>query len=293
MSKDTWIAVTGASGFVGSHIAMALKSNGYKVLSLSRTEPKTSVDQHITVDISDALAMERIAVDMPDLVSVVHVAASLKQDETAIKTNVLGTYNVLKYLGQRTGNISNISSLPIIGFPQEEIISEQHKVEPQTLYHLTKYQAELFFELPEFNDLNITNLRFASPIGTGMPINVITSVFIAKCLKNETISINGKGERVMNYIDTRDIANAVICTIKKPTISGLFLLNGTSISNIDLAWLCVKITNSNSEVKFSGAEDFQDSHKWIIDGSKVEKELGFVACIPLEQSISDIADSMR
>jgi UDP-glucose 4-epimerase len=290
---NKWVAVTGVSGFVGSHVAHALKSKGYKVLSLSRTAPSTPVDKHITLDISDCLAMERITADLPALICVVHVAASKKQDESAITANVLGTYNVLKHLGKRARNICNISSAPIIGVPEEEPITEQHPVKPLSLYHLTKYQAEMLCELPEFQELNISHLRFASPIGVGMPINVITSVFIANCLSNTPVSINGKGERVMNYIDTRDVANAVVLAVKKPAVSGLFLLNGTSISNIDLARLCVKVTNSQSEIKFTGVPDSQDSHKWIIDGSKAEKELGFVARIPLEQSISDIAESIR
>ena len=229
---NKWVAVTGVSGFVGSHVAHALKSKGYRVLSLSRTVPSSPVDKHITLDISDCMAMERITAGLPELSCVVHVAASKKQDESAITANVLGAYNVLKHLGKHTGNICNISSIPIIGVPEEEVITEQHSVKPLSLYHLTKYQAEMLCELPEFRELNISHLRFASPIGVGMPMNVITSVFIANCLKNNPISINRKGERVMNYIDTRDIAEAVIFVIKKIKVSGLFLLNGTSISNI-------------------------------------------------------------
>jgi nucleoside-diphosphate-sugar epimerase len=293
LMNDNWVAITGASGFVGKYIATALREKGYKVMSLSRTTPDVPVDRHISVDISDGLAMAKITADMPHVQCAVHVAASKKQDESAITANVLGTYNVLKFLGQHARSICNISGVTIIGAPESPIITEQHIVKPQNLYHLTKYQAELLCDLPEFQGLNISTLRFASPIGPGMPKGLIVSAFVSNSLANNTLSINGKGERVMNYIDVRDIADAVIRAVERPNVSGLFLLNGTSISNLDLARLCISVTNSKSAIEFSGNDDSQDAHKWIIDGTKAATQLGFTARITLDQSLADIAESLR
>ena len=75
LMSDNWVAVTGVSGFVGSYIAHELKTNGYSVLSLSRTVPTTPVDKHIAVDISDGAAMAELIADLPQLRCVVNCAA--------------------------------------------------------------------------------------------------------------------------------------------------------------------------------------------------------------------------
>ncbi len=126
-----------------------------------------------------------------------------------------------------------------------------------------------------------------------MPNGLILSVFIINCLRNAPIRLIGKGNRVMNYIDARDIAKAVLCSVEHPDVSGLFLLNGTSISNIDLARLCINVINSKSVIEFSGDDDPQDAQRWIIDGSKAENLLGFTAQITVEQTIRDISESLR
>lgn len=82
-------------------------------------------------------------------------------------------------------------------------------------------------------------LRIPSPIGVGMNPTNFLSVLFDKCLSNQDIELFGQGLRIQNYIDVRDVAEAINQVIEYPN-SDLFLIAGSkSISNKDLAF-CVK-----------------------------------------------------
>lgn len=309
------VLVTGAGGFIGRYVADGLLSRGYEVAALvhkkssfpsgaGKTEkwmpgggfPYPAGNQLIVIeaDICKESMAGQVAHQVGKCEAVVHLAADLGRsgNSKAIQTNCLGTYHAI-CLAEYTmaSQFLYMSSIPVIGVPKYFPITEEHPVNPNTLYHITKYAGEqMVFQLCP-GGMEKTVLRIPSPIGVGMSGNNFLSVLLKKCRGQETIELFGEGERIQNYIDVRDISRAVLCSLSSGQ-EGLFLIAGKEgITNRALAELCKKLTKSSSEIIWGMREDPEEGNRWFISGKKAEEYLGFYPKYKLEESIGWINGS--
>lgn len=293
------IVVTGCNGFIGKNICEWLKKKGYKVIGIGQEDTfHKYIDQYIKSDISSSSFIDEIIAKIDACSVIVHTAAVLSKDnfnQALIEVNCIGALNVFKVATKiRCNLLINISGAPIIGFPMMHPISEEHFVSPRSLYHATKVMQEYIFNLAEIYGIRSVQLRVPSPIGTGMNPKTILSVFLENCLKNEPISILGKGSRRQNYIDVRDIATYVIKCIENQNVHGCYNIGvSDTISNLELAEMCKRISMSNSEIKFSGSEDPEEGVIWDYSTEKAIRELKFVPEYTLEDTIKLIIEKKR
>lgn len=190
-------------------------------------------------------------------------------------------------IARRTGcaKIIYISGIPIIGKPKVIPITEEHSIEPPSVYHASKIFGEYVFNLLVQEGINVINLRLPSPIGADMPAGKIFSVFVEKCLKNEDISLLGKGGRMQNYIDTDDIAQAIYRSISYNKSATFNIAANKSYSNLELATICKNVLSSNSNISFNGKEDLEEDCKWIVSIDKARREIDFEPIVSIEESI--------
>lgn len=290
------VLITGVTGFVGKAIAKRLASLSYQIIGIGRKD-SANVDFPIEYYRTDIVNLDDLScvIDAthPDII--VHCAAAISNDNLTkelIDANVRGTANLINIaIDYGVRKFVYISSLPIIGIPQECPITEEHSVYPRSTYHLTKYFGELLLENLA-KTMSYTILRLPSPVGVGMPNNKILTVFVSKCLKHENLTLLGRGERMQNYIDVRDIAKAVECSIELNAKGIYNIAAEQSYSNYELAKLCKSVLQSKSEILFDGVDADEDI-KWIYSTQKAQKYLHFSAVIPLEQTINDIANSLQ
>jgi dihydroflavonol-4-reductase len=140
------VLVTGASGFVGAHVARRLAERGDEVVGLSRSvpPPEARVAEHVAADLLDVEALRR-AVDGCD--AVVHVAALYAYDRRDAArmeaVNVEGTRAVLEAAGERRVVVTSSSATcgPVPGRPATEEDSPPDW-ELQVPYKRTKLAAE-------------------------------------------------------------------------------------------------------------------------------------------------------
>jgi len=285
------ILVTGASGFVGGAIVSELR-NGNHVVGIGRRNLPCRECGYHRADISDISSLEKILeIIRPDVI--VHAAAAIihdDRDRSLIDANVRGTANVLNF-ARMAGckKIIYISSAPIIGSPMEIPITEEHGVYPRSIYHLTKYFGEIL--LLNATDINVTVLRLPSPIGAGMPKNKILPAFISDCLSGSPIKLLGRGGRIQNYINVKDIGTAVMKAVFSEATGVYNVTYPKSYSNLELAQLCRRVLDSRSEIVFYG-EDSEEDMKWVYSCDKIRKELGFSPEVTIEESIREVAASI-
>ena len=94
--------------------------------------------------------------------------------------------------------------------------------------------------------------------------------------------------RQQNYVDVRDIARATILCLEK-NMSGLYNIAGKeSISNYELASLCIDRCNSRSRIEFNGTSDVEDDYKWIVSNEKANRNFGYDPTY----SVGDAIDSV-
>lgn len=292
------VVVTGANGFIGKYVVARLVKEGHKVIGIGRNEVECEFDNYhfCKVDIVNEESINVVFENFKGVDGIVHLAADLDMQGSSqtITTNCLGTFLLARKAVEKGMKFFiNISSIPVIGKPTIIPITEEHPTCPETLYHITKLTSEQIVNTLCNAHMRTYNLRISSPIGIGMSSKNFLSVIMNKCKKNESIEIYGQGTRVQNYIDVRDVAEAVLLAIKSER-HGLYLVAGqTSISNIELVKKCIHLLHSKSEIIVGQKADREEDNRWYISAEKISKELEFVPRYSLDDTISWINHSLE
>lgn len=289
------VFVTGGTGQVGSAIADHLANRGCHVITASRRQASTNrAAAHLSVNLGDGAALDRILGCVQPCEAIVHAAASLSHDlfdPTVSLTNCLGTQQIIKIAeAWRCRSIVYISSVPVIGRPQFHPITEEHPANPQSAYHASKLYGEQLVRLMENPKRSAVSLRLTSPAGPGTPANRILSVFVQRALQDQPLLLVGNGTRRQNYVDVRDVALAVEACLQKD-VSGVYNVAAReSISNYDLARICIEELKSSSTVGFSGTKDPDEGVLWDVSISKSERDLTYHPHCTIHDSIRAVAD---
>lgn len=298
-NKTRNILLTGSNGFVGQEIAKCIADEGH-IIGLGRKSENQCpyVDEYVSADLSKEGALDSLKGRKLDVI--IHAAANLNMaadDAKVIADNCLGTFYLTR-LAVETGcsRFLYISSLPVVGTPKPDetgMITEKNLPHPETVYHASKLMGEHLVSLLNRQGIQSTSLRIPSPVGVGMSAKTILSVFLQCSRNGETITLRGKGTRRQNYVDVRDIAQAVRKAIQAPDLSECYhIVAQRTVSNVELAKLCIQMSGSRSDIKFEG-QDSSDGVDWCADGSLAEKELGFVPQYTLEDTIAWMQSEMK
>ncbi|MFA6357063.1 MAG: NAD-dependent 4,6-dehydratase LegB [Candidatus Omnitrophota bacterium] len=261
------VLVTGAGGFIGSHLAEKLSSSGYRVKAFVHYNSKNSwgwldaskCKERIEVISGDIRDADIVRYAMRDVEIVFHLAAligipySYHSPEAYVDTNIKGTLNILqaaKDLGVKKTVITSTSE--IYGTAQFVPITEAHPINPQSPYAATKSAADLL-ALSFYRSFNL-------PVAIVRPFNTYGPRQSARAVIPTIITqiLNGKKKIKLGVISpTRDLTyvedtvNGFICAGKCPKSVGEIINLGThsEISIGDLARLISKYLNKNIEIE--------------------------------------------
>ena len=194
------ILVTGASGFIGSHLVKKLAANpAYKVSVLTRNHGSISPtkDPNVTVvecDILDSNRLKSIGGIAPDVV--IHLAAikeHFKSKGTIFSTNVEGTKNLLERFRQVKQFI----------FASSTLVSSSSDA-----YSESKRQCEAIIKE---SGVNYTILRIAPVFGAGDRTNLTRLIELIR--DGKTIPIPGDGKQMIQPTHVDDVVKAMESSI--------------------------------------------------------------------------------
>lgn len=289
------ILITGVNGFIGKALVSYLSKENMIIYGTGLEEKflgKESINYIQSNLGSDEFLKEFKEVKKIDII--IHCAAIIdysNHNSNLIKVNCYGIFNIIELAKlTNTQKIIYISSIQIVK-KNNNILTEKETLDPPTLYHTTKIFGEQY--LKNIKDIEKFILRISSPVGKGMPKDKILSTFVKKSYFNEKIRILGRGKRVQNYINVKDIAEVIRKIIVEEREEGVYnIASPTSISNFELAKLCKKTLNSTSEIYFEGV-DKEENDIWNIDISKAKEKLNFLPKISLEETILEISEGNK
>ena len=227
------ILVTGAAGFIGSHLAHRLLDRGDEVIGvdnlndyydvrlkhdrLARLEPRDGFSCH-RIDVADREAMASVFSES-GVERVVHLAAqagvrySLENPHAYVDSNLVGFVNVLE--GCRHNNVEHLayaSSSSVYGSNRTVPFSVHHNVDhPISLYAATKKANELMAHTySHLFGLPTTGLRFFTVYGPWGRPDMALFLFTEAILAGRPIDVfnNGQMRRDFTYVD--DIVEGVI-----------------------------------------------------------------------------------
>ena len=213
------ILVTGAGGFIGSHLVETLVKNGSKVKAFVRYNSRNSwgwlensqYKNSIEVISGDIRDSDIVRNAMRDVDTVFHLAAligipySYVSPEAYVETNIKGTLNVLQAaLDTGVRKVIHTSTSEIYGTAEFVPIHEKHPVNPQSPYAASKSAAD-FLSLSFFRsfDLPVVIVRPFNTYGPRQSSRAVIPTIITQILSgNKTIKLGALDPtRDLSYVE--------------------------------------------------------------------------------------------
>lgn len=281
------VLVTGAAGFIGSHVCESLLEKGYEVIGTFHTtkEKIKHLENNknleiVKVDIANFEEVSKIFEDY-SLDGVFHVAAlhsptKIDSPFPFFEPNVGGTLNILEMC--RLKNVRKFVYSSTMSVYGKEItylpVDEKHPTNPHDFYSLTKLQGEEFCKLyaKEYG-LGTIILRYAGVYGPRREWGALYT-FVKNALENKPIKI--LSDLSWDIIYVKDIAEANIRAFERLNELSFEIINigrGKEIRIKDLANQIIKLSNSASKLEV--AENLP-SFKFYYDITKAKELLNFI-----------------
>lgn len=234
MGKVKHIIVTGGAGFIGSHVARRLISDGYKVTVLDNLSTGKEGNIPEGADfIKMDLGLEEPYTYLDNLScdAVFHLAGqssgevSFKDPYYDLRSHVLSTFLLLRWCKENSINrFVYASSMAIYGDPKSLPVDERHPLQPKTFYSAAKIAAEAYIKLYQTMGIQTTIFRFFSIYGCGQNLENraqgMASIFLSYMLDNTKITVKGTKGRFRDFVYIDDLVDALITSYNNPVSYG-------------------------------------------------------------------------
>jgi nucleoside-diphosphate-sugar epimerase len=226
--------VTGASGFIGSHLVRALKNNGWTVRAFVHRTPLSEMNG-VDVVTGNILDEEALATAMAGVDVVFHLAAAVGSAVTAPRAfrevNVGGTEAVLAAARRAVvGRVVHFSSIAVLGAVRAgDAADEEYPPAPRTLYDRTKFAAEQAARLAAEKGLDVVIIRPGWVYGPG---DRRTFKFIrAICRRRSALIRGAQGRQTPVFID--DLVAGTLLAAQKGRPGAVYHLAGDEIMSAE------------------------------------------------------------
>ena len=310
----TRILVTGAAGFLGSHLVDAVLARGREVIGLDNFDPfyDSATKRR---NLADALRHPRFRLVEGDILdtdllaelidpdtTVVHLAArpgvrpSLRDPVGYARVNVVGTLSVMEAMRRRGATrLVFASSSSVYGnatpSPFREDAAAAHPISP---YAASKRSAELMLEsLVPHAGIRVAALRFFTVIGPRQRPDLALQVFARHLVAGEPVTLFGDGSQARDYTYVDDIVSGIRAAVEwtSTAVPGVryYNLGGSNpVPVLALLTTLAKALGVTPVVTWAPLPP-GDVERTAADLSRAAAELGFRPLVPLEEGVARFA----
>lgn len=299
------VLVTGINGFVGHHVARALKTENHSIVGIGAEEilsPKLNnvVESYISCDLSDPEAVT--GVDLKGIDALIHLAGlanvgqSFSEPAKFISINAAITVNVLENLlvANPAARCVIVSSGALYDSNQAMPISEAGKIAHNSPYVVSKLATENLAEYYTGRGLNCVTVRPFNHIGPGQGPGFLLPDLAEKLSARaggEAIAV-GNLETKRDYTDVRDVAQAyaLLATGEKLPEHAIYnVCSGVSHTGKEIlealaSAIAIQVPETVVDQKFMRPNDVMDIRG---DNTRLSREFNWQPKYSLEQTVKD------
>jgi nucleoside-diphosphate-sugar epimerase len=274
------VLVTGASGFIGSHLVPRLREGGHEVIEANRK--------------SGDVADESVWRSFPAADVVVHLAGrSFVPDSWAdpgafLRTNLLGTVAALGYCRTRGARLVFPSSY-MYGSPDRLPIPETAPLVAQNPYALSKKLAEdaCAFFANSFG-VSVTILRPFNVYGPSQSDDFLIPTIVKQAISCREIRVKDIAPR-RDYVYVHDVVEAIVKSLVGPRSFGVFNIgSGVSHSVAEVVRTIQEVWGTSLPVHSDEVRRTDEVMDTVADVANAERALGWKPRFTLRQGLEDM-----
>lgn len=308
------ILVTGGAGFIGSHLILQLHEHhpDAQILNIDKLSYASDLSYLDPVKDSNRYSFKKLDLVDRDAVrdilqkfrpqGVFHLAAeshvdnSIKGPEPFMKSNILGTFNLLeecRQLWQRDGKQNqdrrflHVSTDEVYGtLGDEGAFTERTPYAPNSPYSASKAGSDFIVRSYHHTyGMNVVTTNCSNNFGPHQHDEKLIPTVIRNAIRHNEIPVYGTGKNVRDWLFVGDHCRALRLAFEKGKAGETYNIGGDNEwANIDLVKEICSILND--EVDGAPADDFASlisfvkdrpghDYRYAIDASKIKKKLGW------------------
>ena len=285
------VMVTGAAGFIGSHVVDKLCDRGVDVRVFDLGPPSHRSD--IDFFPGSVLDVEQLCVAMRGIDAVIHLAAVadvkdvFESPSQSENINTRGTANVLE-AARRTGLkrvIYGSTTWVYSDAIPQDVDEETPLMAPSHLYTATKLIGEYYcHSYAQLYGLEPTVLRFGIPYGPRARGGAVIPIFVEKALNGETITLQGDGLQFRKFVYVEDLAEGIVLALKPIAANRIYNLDGKEKITIRQIAETVQEIVGNANIEYVPARPGDFAGKEVSSVRALD-ELGWQASTPFEEGV--------
>ncbi len=302
MSKK--VLITGGAGFIGAEVVKTFVKNGFQTFVIDKLTYAGDVErlkeiegqyEFFQADITDRERVFEIGEKVkPEII--VHLAAeshvdrSILEPSLFLKTNIIGTQNMLDIAKKiKVERFLNMSTDEVYGeLGEDGKFTEQTPLNPNSPYSVSKASADMLGRA-YFRTYNVPviTIRASNNYGYWQYPEKLIPVVIMKAYENSPIPVYGKGDNVREWLFVSDCAEGIFTAAVNGEVGETYNIgSGEERKNIEVVQTILDIMGKPRSliefVKDRPGHDF----RYALDFTKIQKKLNWKPKTDFEKGIT-------
>lgn len=298
------VLVTGAAGFIGSHVVDRLLADGCEVVGVdaftggySRERKERNLAPALCEDGFCLVEGDLLDLDLDELLrgieSVIHLAAEPGVRRSwgggfskYLERNVLATQRLLEGVWRNvTPKLVYASSSSVYGPDPGRPVSEDYPPSPASPYGLSKLAAEDLIRLyARERGVPATILRYFTVYGPRQRPEMALSRFVSAALRGWPVEVFGDGEQRRDMTYVSDAVDATVAALEAP--GGVYNVGGGARATVNALLDAVReVTGAAVEARYGPAAEGDVYSTWA-DSGRAARLLGYEPRVGLEEGIA-------
>ncbi|MBX7145260.1 MAG: dTDP-glucose 4,6-dehydratase [Oligoflexia bacterium] len=308
------VLITGAAGFIGSNLThyLCAERPQWKITALDALTYAGNLEnisalvdskkiRFVRSDIVDQVGVEALfASERFDLVlhlaAESHVDRSIHGADVFVRTNVLGTQNLLSAArGHGVKRFVHISTDEVYGSlgPTGRFV-ESTPLDPTSPYAASKAASDLMvLACAKTHKYEAIVTRCTNNYGPYQFPEKLIPLFITNALENKKLPLYGDGMNVRSWLYVTDHCDALLAVAERGRAGEVYNIGGAAeaeIPNRDVTFTILKLLGKNSDLIEKVADRPAHDRRYAIDYSKINKELGWKPRTPFPDGMQKTVD---